>query len=79
MLIRIMYNDGRQDRVRKDQLAGLIASGRIKMFKRFYGWVHVTTDPTREKMIYRDADYEGRERRKDENCDSIFLDEPSDL
>ena len=41
MLIRIMYRDGRQDRVKRAQLKGLIEHCQIKMFKRFSGWVSV--------------------------------------
>ena len=35
MLIRVMYKDGRQDRVKKAQLKDLIEHQQIKMFKRF--------------------------------------------
>ena len=79
MLIRVMYKDGRQDRVKRAHLKNLIEHCQIKMFKRFSGWVSVVCDPTREKQIYRDEAYEGRERRSDEPVKNIFLDEPVDL
>ena len=80
MLIRVMYKDGRQDRVKPAQLKELIATGRIKMFKRFYGWVSVVCDQTREKKsVENDCNFDGRERRKQEEINNIFLDEPSDI
>jgi hypothetical protein len=65
MFIRVMYRDGRQDRVRRDQLQELIDTSRITKFKRFSGWVSTVCDPTREKRRLFDPDYEGRERRSD--------------
>lgn len=79
MLIRVMYKDGRQDRVKKDQLAHLIAHQQIIMFKRFSGWVSVICDRTREKQKECPVEYEGRERRKKEVIRNIFLDETIDL
>ena len=79
MLIRVMYKDGRQDRVKKAQLKELIEAGQVKMFKRFSGWVSVVCDETREKCSDKTEDYNGRERRKKEKINNIFLDEPSDL
>ena len=78
MLIRVMYKDGRQDRVKAAQLQGLIESRQIKMFKRFSGWVSVGCDETRERPIGTE-EHDGRERRKKEEIMNIFLDEPSDL
>jgi len=78
MLIRVMYKDGRQDRVKKAQLRELIEHKQIKMFKRFSGWVSVACDETRERK-FSWFEYEGRERRKDELIRNEFLDEPSDF
>jgi hypothetical protein len=78
MLIRVMYKDGRQDRVKKAQLKDLIEHQQIKMFKRFSGWVSVVCDETREKQICTKK-YEGRERRKEEEIRNEFLDERSDF
>jgi len=78
MLIRVIYNDGRQDRVKKAQLHELIEHKQIKMFKRFYGWVSVCSDLTREKQIAAPP-YEGRERRSEEPIRNEFLDEMSDV
>ena len=78
MLIRVMYKDGRQDRVKKAQLRELIERKQIKMFKRFSGWVSVVCDETRERQ-FSQYEYEGRERRKDEIIRNEFLDEPSDV
>lgn len=78
MLIRVMYKDGRQDRVKASQLPELIKSRQIKMFKRFSGWVSVVCDDTRERPI-TGKEYDGRERRKKDEITNIFLDEPSDV
>ena len=42
MLIRVMYKDGRQDRVKRAHLKNLIEHCQIKMFKRFSGWVSIS-------------------------------------
>jgi len=78
MLIRVMYKDGRQDRVKAAQLQELIESRQIKMFKRFSGWVSVVCDDTRERPIGA-KERDGRERRRKEEIKNIFLDEPSDI
>ena len=78
MLIRVIYKDGRQDRVKKAQLSDLIEHQQIKMFKRFYGWVSVSGDLTREKQLVTPL-YEGRDRRSVEPIRNDFLDEPSDV
>lgn len=80
MLIRVMYKDGRQDRVKPNQLKHLIETCQIKMFKRFSGWVSVVCHETREKKRQVSDEYDGRERRKEEKkINNIFLDELSDL
>jgi len=79
MLIRVMYKDGRQDRVKAAQLQALIQSCQIKMFKRFSGWVSVVCDETRGKRPQETEIHDGRERRKGEKINNIFLDESSDI
>ena len=79
MLIRVMYKDGNQDRVKAAQLQALIQSCQIKMFKRFSGWVSVVCDETRGKRPHETESHDGDERRKDGKTNNVFLDEPSDM
>ena len=47
MMIRVIYQDGRQDVVNSRELDDLIASGKIRQFLRQSGWVMPGFDPIR--------------------------------
>jgi hypothetical protein len=48
MSITVMYANGKTGIVENYQLDDLIASGKIKKFRRSDGWVIVGKDPTRK-------------------------------
>jgi len=48
MSITVMYTNGKTGIVENYQLDDLIASGKIKKFRRSDGWVVVGKDPTRK-------------------------------
>ena len=48
MSIRVMYTNGKTGMVENYQLDDLIASGKIKKFRRADGWVSVDIDPIRK-------------------------------
>jgi hypothetical protein len=49
MSIKVMYTNGKTGMVENYQLDDLIASGKIKKFRRADGWVSVGIDPIRKK------------------------------
>jgi len=48
MSIKVMYTNGKTGTVENYQLDDLIASGKIKKFRRSDGWVFVGKDPIRK-------------------------------
>ena len=48
MSIKVMYTNGKTGIVESFQLDDLIASGKIKKFRRSDGWVFVGKDPIRK-------------------------------
>jgi hypothetical protein len=48
MSIKVMYTNGKTGMVEHYQLDDLIASGKIKKFRRADGWVSVGKDPIRK-------------------------------
>lgn len=56
--IEVVFSDETTDFVSENKLDELIASGRIKAFRRSDGWVRIGIDPVREKR------YHGSNRRK---------------
>ena len=48
MSIKVMYTNGKMGIVESFQLDDLIASGKIKKFRRSDGWVFVGKDPIRK-------------------------------
>jgi len=48
MSIKVMYTNGKTGMVENYQLDDLIASGKIKKFRRSDGWVFVGKDPIRK-------------------------------
>jgi hypothetical protein len=48
MSIKVMYINGKTGMVENYQLDDLIASGKIKKFRRADGWVSVGIDPIRK-------------------------------
>ncbi len=63
LLISVIYQDGTASEVSNDVLDVLIATGRIKRFKRADGWVEVTADRTQLRNYQQQKDYAGPERR----------------
>lgn len=63
MMIRVMYNDWRQDLVKPTILDQLIGDRKIRMFKRTSGWVNVKYD--RLRGVGLPDEYRGPERRGD--------------
>lgn len=61
MMIRVMYNDWRQDLVKPAILDQLIGDKKIRMFKRASGWVNVKYDRLRGMGMVQE--YRGPERR----------------
>ncbi len=62
-LIEVVYLDGTVSVVSNDVLDVLIATGRIKQFKRADGWVDVTSEATRLRDYQQKPGYVGPERR----------------
>jgi len=62
MLIHVQYSDNRYDMVKEYWLDEMIASKRIKKFRRSDGWVTVGVDPVRGTRQV--ASYQGPERRR---------------
>jgi hypothetical protein len=60
MLIRVMYFSDKYDMVKPFLLDELIASKRVKKFRRSDGWATIGIDPVRG----RGGSYRGNERRK---------------
>jgi hypothetical protein len=60
MMIRVVYKNGIHDTVVPEYLNFLLESGRVKMFRRSNGWVHVGIDPIRHRAT---PSYSGPERR----------------
>ena len=61
--VQVVYLDGTTGMVSNDVLDVLIATGKIKCFKRLEGWVDIIRDNAKLRD-YRSADgYRGPERR----------------
>ncbi len=62
-LISVVYQDGTVSEVSNDVLDVLIATGRIKRFKRSDGWIEVSADGAQLRNYQQQVDYLGPERR----------------
>lgn len=51
MSIKVMYTNGKTETVENFKLDDLIASGKIKKFRRSDGWVIVGKDPIRKADV----------------------------
>jgi hypothetical protein len=60
MLIPVMFKDGKEKLVKRDELQYLMATRKVMFFKRSDGWVVVG----RDKMRSRIQRYQGKNRRK---------------
>jgi len=60
MMIRVVYQDGRYDMVKRWTLEKLIEQNRIQGFRRENGWVRIGKDKLRSS---RPTDHQGEERR----------------
>ncbi len=62
-LISVVYLDGTESVVSNDVLDVLIATGRIKKFKRADGWVDVDFSDDKLRHYQSEGKYAGPERR----------------
>ena len=60
MFIPVVFKDGHEELVGKDELQFMLANKQVVSFKRFDGWVVVG----REKMRELKVPYNGMERRQ---------------
>ncbi len=63
VLVSVVYRDGTESVVSTDVLDVLIATGRIKKFKREDGWVDIVEDKDQLRSYREDEQYSGPERR----------------
>jgi hypothetical protein len=61
--IQVVYLDGTSGVVSNDVLDVLIATGKIKCFKRQDGWVDIIRDNAKLRDYRNDFSYAGPERR----------------
>ena len=60
MLIPVVFNDGHEDLVSKDELQFLLLTQEIMLFKRSDGWA----DLGRDRMRNQSVPYNGEDRRQ---------------
>jgi len=61
--IQVVYLDGTTGLVSNDVLDVLIATGKIKCFKRSAGWVDIIRDNAKLRDYRSDDGYAGQDRR----------------
>ena len=60
MFIPVVFKDGHEELVSKDELQFMLADKQVVFFKRFGGWVVVGRDKMRDLKV----PYNGEERRQ---------------
>ncbi|WP_303721177.1 GSU3473 family protein [Malonomonas rubra] len=61
--VKVIYLDGSTGVVSNDALDVLIATGKIKSFKRTEGWVNIVRDCAKLRDYRNAKDYPGPDRR----------------